>query len=212
MFDFDDAGPIDLGLHEADVRLWPAFLRPAEADRLFAALLAEVPWASEELTLFGRAVVAPRLVAWHGDPGAHYAYSGRDHAPRRWTPALAALRERVEAACGARFNAVLANRYRHGRDSMGWHSDDERELGPDPVIASVSLGAVRRFRLRHRATKATHGVDLPHGSLLVMAGATQRCWQHALPKTARPVGERINLTFRQVLGRARGAPVPSTSA
>ncbi len=179
----------------------PGFVAGAEADRLLDSLQALPDWQRLRLRLFGREVLAPRQSAWYGDPGARYGYSGVVHEPAPWPPALAALRDRVACELGLTFDSVLANRYRDGRDSMGWHSDDEKELGPDPVIASVSLGAGRRFRLRHRSRPdlATLDLVLEHGSLLVMQGATQHHWKHCLPRTARPVGERINLTFRRVL-------------
>jgi len=158
-----------------------------------------IDWRDEEILLFGRRVAVPRRVAWYGDPGASYTYSGTPHHPEPWTPALTCTRDRVQELTGARFNAVLLNLYRDGRDGMGWHADDEPELGPNPVIASVSLGATRRFCLRHRRRRDLR-IDLPlaHGSLLLMSGATQHHWVHALPKTTAPVGERINLTFRWV--------------
>jgi alkylated DNA repair dioxygenase AlkB len=144
----------------------------------------------------------PRLTAWYGDATARYSYSGLDLTPQPWTPALLALRTQVEQATGVTFNSVLLNLYRTGQDSMGWHADDEPELGPEPVIASISLGATRRFRLRPRHSQqlphAPLGLDLPSGSLLVMRGTTQQHWQHAVPKTARPVGPRLNLTFRTI--------------
>jgi alkylated DNA repair dioxygenase AlkB len=185
---------------DADLRVWRAALAPADADRLFAALIRTIDWRGEEVLIFGRRRVVPRLVAWHGDPGAAYAYSGTPHEPLPWTRDLLELRERAEALTGRRFNSVLLNRYRDGRDGMGWHADDEPELGPEPAIASVSLGAPRRFALRHRRRReARLALDLCHGDLLLMAGVTQHHWLHALPKTARPVGERVNLTFRLVL-------------
>ena len=184
----------------ADLLLDPAFLAPDEAAAAFAALRQAIPWETHRLRMFGRTVDSPRLSAWIGDPGTDYRYSGTTFAPLPWPPALQALRERVAAAAGAPFDSVLANLYRDGRDYMGWHSDDERALGPRPVIASVSLGATRRFRLAARADQArTLDLDLGAGSLLVMRGDTQRTTRHALPRTARLVGERINLTFR-VLG------------
>ena len=125
-------------------------------------------------------------------------YSGIPHEPLPWTAELKALRDEVSAATGARFNSVLLNRYRSGEDSVSWHRDDEPELGRDPVIASLSLGATRRFKLRHLATKETHSLDLNDGSLLLMSGPSQREWEHCLTKTKRAVGERINLTFRWV--------------
>ena len=162
-------------------------------------MLDEIPWQQHDITLFGRTVPQPRLLAWIGD--GPYRYSGRTYAPGPWTPTLRAVKARVEATVGQRFDAVLCNRYRDGQDSMGRHSDDEPELGP--VIASVSLGAVRTFVLRHRHEPRVHRLPLAPGSLLVMAGATQRDWTHALPKTARPVGERINLTFRTLVAQGR---------
>lgn len=187
-------------LPQADLRFDPAFLPADEAATLLALLTAEVAWEQRAIRMFGQELPQPRLTAWYGDPAARYTYSGLTWEPRPWTPALHALRQRLEAATGARFNSVLLNFYRDGRDSMGWHADDEPELGPAPVIASLSLGATRRFRLRPRPGLGhpPQALDLPSGSLLVMAGPTQQHWQHALPKTARPVGPRLNLTFRWV--------------
>ena len=186
-----------------DLRYTPDFLPAPEAAALLHELLETVPWEQRSIRLFGQAVPQPRLTAWYGEPEARYAYSGLHWEPRPWLPALARLRQRLEAATGHAFNSALLNRYRNGRDSMGWHADDEPELGPAPVIASLSLGAGRRFRLRPRpGTAGTPlGFDLAPGSLLLMGGSLQRHWQHALPKTARPVGERLNLTFRWVEGQ-----------
>jgi alkylated DNA repair dioxygenase AlkB len=193
----DDCRVIEL--EDGELRLWPAAWRPDESSALFAELRRGIDWRQEELILFGERRRVPRLVAWHGDPGARYTYSGTEHVPCPWTPPLAATRDRVRELTGAEFNAVLLNLYRDGRDGMGWHSDDEPELGPQPTIASVSLGATRRFRMRHRRRRQlTLDLDLADGSLLLMGGATQERWLHAVPKTARAVGERINLTFRRV--------------
>lgn len=183
-----------------DTRLIPGWLAPAEADVLYGALMAQVAWETHRIRMFGRMVDSPRLSCWIGDPGASYVYSRVRFEPRPWPAALAALRPRVDAAAGVAMNSVLANLYRNGQDAMGWHSDDEPELGPRPVIASLSLGGTRRFAFRHRhdpARKAT--IELPHGSLLLMAGDTQAEWKHALPRTAKPVPARINLTFRRIL-------------
>jgi alkylated DNA repair dioxygenase AlkB len=195
----DTAPPERVVLPGADLLWWPDFLRPAVAAGVVERLSAELPWQQRTLRMFGRDVLEPRLVSWHGDPEAHYRYSGRDHEPLPWTADLIELRELVEAACGHPMNSVLANRYRDGADHMGWHSDDEPELGPAPVIASVSLGAARQlqFRPRPRGPIALR-LDLRPGSMLVMAGATQRRYHHRIPPTARPVGARINLTFRHV--------------
>ena len=191
---------LPLSLPHAKLLFDPTFLLPPDAHALLAQLTAEVAWDQRSIRLYGREMPQPRLTAWYGDPAARYTYSGLAWEPRPWTPALLALRQRVETATGARFNSVLLNQYRDGRDSMGWHADDEPELGPAPAIASLSLGAARRFRLRPRAGLAHPplSLDLPGGSLLLMRGPTQQHWQHALPKTARLVGPRLNLTFRWV--------------
>jgi alkylated DNA repair dioxygenase AlkB len=190
---------ISLDLFEGSARLWPTAFPPEEGARLFAELRHAIDWQQESILMFGRRVLVPRLVAWHGDPGASYTYSGTPHQPLPWNRPLARIRDRAVELCGARFNAVLLNLYRDGRDGMGWHADDEEELGRDPVIASVSLGATRRFCLRHRRRRDLKlDVPLPPGSLLCMSGPTQHHWLHALPKTRAAVGERINLTFRLV--------------
>lgn len=195
---------VPLPLADADVRFAPHWLAVDAADALLTALRREVPWHVHRIRIFGRDVDSPRLSCWIGDPGTGYVYSGTRFEPHPWPPALAALRPRIDAAVGMRMNSVLANRYRDGRDGMGWHADDEPELGPRPMIASLSLGAPRRFVFRRRPRRGERAstekfeLELPPGSLLLMAGDTQRYWQHALPKTARPVGERVNLTFRSV--------------
>ena len=193
-----------LPLEGAELGFDPEWLPAGEAAALFAELRAAIPWEVHRIRLFGREVDSPRLSCWIGDPDATYRYSGVRFEPRPWSAGLAGLRDRLERELGTGFNSVLANLYRDGRDAMGWHSDDEPELGPAPVIASVSLGATRRFVLKHRCEPDRKlALELPAGSLLVMAGATQRNYRHALPRTARPVGERINLTFRSI-GRTAG--------
>jgi len=192
--------PQTLELPDGAATHWPRVYSEPESRRLFACLLEEIAWREEEVLIFGQRRRVPRLVAWYGDPDAAYTYSGTRHEPRPWTPLLAGLRGEVQATTGHVFNAVLLNRYRDGRDGMGWHADDEPELGRDPVIASLSFGAARRFRMRHRRRRdLTLELELGDGSLLLMHGATQHHWVHALPKTARPVAERINLTFRRIL-------------
>lgn len=188
-----------LDLVDAEVRLWPeAFAGPEAAEHL-RELRHGIGWRQEEVQVFGRRHPVPRLVAWHGEAGARYTYSGTPHEPEPWTTTLELIRRRVQSLAGCGFNAVLLNLYRDGRDGMGWHADDEPELGIDPVIASVSLGAARRFCLRHRRRAGLRvDLSLPGGSLLLMSGSTQRHWVHAVPKTTAPVGERINLTFRSI--------------
>lgn len=184
-----------------ELLLFEEWLSPEEARHHEETLSREVPWEQKAISMMGKRVMQPRLVAWFGDPDAVYTYSGLRNEPLPWIPALSELRRRAERDSGALFNSVLANLYRDGRDSMGFHADAEKELGRDPVIASVSLGATRRFQLRYVGKKKAvpgHDIDLPGGSLLVMAGTTQRFWRHGVPKVAAPVAPRINLTFRRV--------------
>jgi alkylated DNA repair dioxygenase AlkB len=164
---------------------------------VLARLIAETAWRAETIVVFGQRHLQPRLTAWHGD--ASYTYSGLTLAPLPFTPLLQAIRAAVEAATGHRYNSVLLNYYRDGRDSMGMHSDDEPELGPNPAIASVSFGATRAFVLRHKRTRETVRLDLTDGSLLFMGGALQHNWVHGINKSARVLGPRVNLTFRQIV-------------
>jgi len=195
----DAPARVDWPVADGHVSLWPRAFAAREADALYAALLEGIDWLTEDVVIFGRRQRVPRLVAWHGYPGARYTYSGTLHEPSPWTPELAAVRRRVSELCRCDFNSVLLNRYRDGRDGMGWHADDETELGTDPAIASVSFGEVRRFRLRHRRRPEQRlDLDLPHGSVLLMSGPLQHHWVHALPKTSRPCGGRINLTWRRI--------------
>lgn len=186
-------------LPDADLRYLPHWLDAATADRWLAALLAQTPWEQPQVRLYGRSFVVPRLVAWYGDPEARYRYSGLSHEPLPWTPLLAEIRAFVERTVGQPLNGVLLNYYRDGQDSMGWHSDDEAELGANPLIASLSLGGARRFDLRRAGqSRIEYSLMLEHGSLLVMAGATQHHWQHQVAKTRKPCAPRLNLTFRRV--------------
>ncbi|MGV6475603.1 alpha-ketoglutarate-dependent dioxygenase AlkB family protein [Azotobacter vinelandii] len=187
--------PFDLP--DAELRYLPAWLDGATADRWLARLLAETPWERPQVRLYGRLHPVPRQVAWYGD--AAYRYSGLTHPPQPWTPLLAEIRAALEALVGRPLNGVQLNHYRDGRDSMGWHSDDEAELGRDPLIVSLSLGGTRRFDLRRVGqTRIERSLLLEHGSVLVMAGATQHHWQHQVAKTRKPCAPRLNLTFRQV--------------
>lgn len=177
------------------IRYWPRFLSQREADRLFGRLRGEVPWEQLRNPLW----TFPRLTAFAADAGVVYRYSGVTHTGTGWALALADIRRRIERRTGGRFNGVLLNLYRDGRDSMGRHADAEPELGLNPLVASVSLGAVRSFVLRHEASGEKRVFELTHGSLLLMGGTLQHHWTHELPKTGRPVGERINLTFRRFI-------------
>lgn len=170
------------------------------AQALYEDCYKNIAWKSQTISLFGKTMLQPRLVAWFGDPGADYAYSGQRQEVLAWTECLLALRERVQQLTGSRFNSVLANLYRNERDSMGLHADDEPELGERPVIASLSLGETRTFRLKHRSRRDLKPLKLalPTGSLLVMRGDTQRFWKHEVPKSRVACEPRINLTFRWV--------------
>lgn len=191
------AEPLDID----DVRYVAGALPRAQADGTLAALVAETPWRQDHALIFGRRVALPRLTAWYGDPGAGYSYSGISMAPTPWTPLLAGLKARSEALAGTPFNSALLNYYRDGRDSVGWHADAEPELGRNPVIASWSLGATRRFEFRPRrpATGPIRAIALGHGSCLVMAGAVQHLWHHRLPRAPRIVEPRVNITFRRIV-------------
>ncbi len=190
-----------LPIPDADVSLLRAMDLGLPYDSVLRRLVEETPWRSETILMWGKEYVSPRLVAWYGDEGSTYVYSGIRHDPLAWTPLLADLRRRVEAACGTSFNSVLANYYRGERDSVAMHSDDEKELGPEPVIASLSVGETRTFVMRHKTDRSqkTRRLVLESGSLLLMQGPTQRCWQHGVPKEKKPCGPRVNLTFRQML-------------
>jgi alkylated DNA repair dioxygenase AlkB len=172
----------------------PVFLPVAEAETLFVHLRDAVPW--EQSGRPGRPF--PRLTAWYADAGLSYSYSGVTHHAIPWTPELLTVKARAESASGTTWNSLLLNFYRHGQDSIGFHADDEPELGTNPVVGSISLGAERRFVLKHPASGENHEFLLPHGSLFVMGGASQHHWRHGVPKTKKPVGPRINLTFRRV--------------
>lgn len=181
-----------------DLVFWPHGFSGSESDRLFQQLMDEIPWQQEYITLYGRTIPLPRLTAWFGDDA--YQYSGILHIPLPWTDALLQVKANVEQLTSTSFNSVLLNYYRNGRDSVAWHSDDEPELGNNPVIASVSFGAERRFCMRHRYDSVQRvNYLLTHGSVLLMGGATQHDWQHQVPKTTQSVMPRINLTFRRIV-------------
>jgi alkylated DNA repair dioxygenase AlkB len=202
---FDDTPTLDaIPMPDADVRFIRTFYRGAESQRLMSALQKEIAWRQETIVLWGKPYLQPRLSAWYGDAGSRYRYSGMTMEPHPWTPALQRIREDIEHASGQRYNSVLLNLYRNENDSIGWHSDDEPTLGPTPAIASLSLGDTRTFQFRHRTRKEQKriAVELTDGSLLLMAGATQRYWQHAINKEKNARGPRINLTFRNIVQAA----------
>jgi alkylated DNA repair dioxygenase AlkB len=195
---FDSVGPTSL-LPDGDARATyiPQFVDEG-ADELMHELGARLRWDRPEIRMFGKATPLPREVAWVADEGVSYRYSGVSSGVQPWIDSLEALRVRVEEETGKRFNSVLVNRYRNGRDGVAWHADDEPELGPLPTIASVSLGAERRFQLRHKETRQTVEVRLGPGSLLIMSGTCQRDWIHQVPRESKVMETRINLTFRWI--------------
>ena len=179
--------------------LIPGFLSGREADDFFAGLYSKTPWEEHSIKLFGKQSPEPRLSTWHADADLPYTYSGVPRTPHPWIEPLASLRAACETHTGHSFNGALLNLYRTGQDAMGWHSDDEAINGPNPVIASVSLGAERRFDFRHKQTRQIISVALPHGSLLVMSGTCQTYWLHRIAKTTRVLQPRINVTFRHLI-------------
>jgi alkylated DNA repair dioxygenase AlkB len=189
-----------LALPDGDLAYVPGFFSARVGDRLLSDLSGAVRWTQPRITLFGKQVCSPRLAAWYGDQESVYRYSGLVNQPLPWFPELLEIRRRVQQYMGLSFDGVLLNLYRTGQDSMGWHSDDEKELGENPVIASVSLGAPRRFLLRHRRSSdlPVHEVGLEHGSLLLMQGTTQQNWRHSVPRMRNQDSPRLNLTFRRI--------------
>lgn len=194
------AAPVRFDLPDAQVLLYENFFDRLEADALFEALDATIEWRQESIRLYGKSINLPRLTAWYGEPGTTYSYSGIAMQPLRWTAELLRVRQCIEQAAETRFSNVLLNLYRSGQDSVAWHSDDEKALGRNPVIGSVSFGQTRVFQMRHstRRELARFDIALAHGSLLLMRGPTQHHWQHRIAKTDEPVGRRINLTFRSI--------------
>lgn len=177
-----------------------SFFKRTEADLLLSALQSTIEWNQESMNMYGKNVNLPRLTAWYGDPDRSYSFSGINLKPKEWTNELSDLRKKLFDHCGINFNSLLLNLYRNELDSIGWHQDAEKELGINPVIASISLGGTRRFQLRRidDHNKKLH-FDLGHGSLLIMAGELQHHWQHSIAKSSVPCGARINLTFRNII-------------
>lgn len=184
---------------DAEIWLYPDCFSAGESDAFLQDLLDHIAWQQETTRIYGKIVTVPRLTAWYGEVGKSYSYSSITHYPYPWTPTLLTIKRRIEAVADVRFNSVLLNQYRDERDSVGWHSDDEPELGQNPVIGSVSFGATRDFQFKHKQIRSQRAsVDLSHGSFLLMHGATPHYWLHRIPKMARSCGPRINLTFRMI--------------
>lgn len=184
--------------YDGEAYLTPAVFSPEECEKILTRLETEIAWKQEPIRIFGKMVMQPRLTAWYGEK--EYRYSGITMKPNAWSETLLELKLRVEPLAKTTFNSALLNFYRTSQDSMGWHRDNEKELGENPVIGSLSFGAERRFLLRHREKKTKVEVMLPSGSFLLMRGSSQHDWEHSLPKITKPTGARINLTFRVVQG------------
>lgn len=189
----------DIELPDARLFYCTPFFHRELADDYLGKLIEDIPWKQEKIKLFGKEHLQPRLSAFFGEKDLSYTYSGLQLQPEEYSPELLEIKNKVETFSEEKFNSCLANLYRDGTDSMGWHSDDEKELGKNPVIASVSFGAKRIFHFRHKKDAGlTHKILLSHGSLLLMKGKTQHFWKHQLPKTKKPIGPRLNLTFRNI--------------
>lgn len=187
---------ITFNLPDADIAYFPQFFDNAVASDLFQKLLHDTPWQQDDITVFGKTHPQPRLTCLYGNEGKPYGYSNIVMQPHQWTPTIMYIKEEVEKVINANFTTVLANLYRDGQDSNGWHADNEKELGRNPIIASVSFGAERSFQLKHNTLDTKQNILLQHGSLLIMKGSTQHFWKHQIPKTKKEIGPRINLTFR----------------
>jgi len=188
-----------INLPNAEISYFPSFLSTQEADQYFQIFQNETAWKQDDIKIFGKIYKQPRLTALYGEKGKSYSYSNITMNPTPFTASLLEIKRRIKEICDTSFNVVLLNMYRNGSDSNGWHSDDEKELGRNPVIASVSLGAKRMFQLRNKGDKISkYNIELTHGSLLLMKGETQHFWQHQVPKTKKEVQPRINLTFRVI--------------
>lgn len=191
--------PITFDLPDASICYFPGFFTKEDADKIFNELLETTPWQQDEITIYGKRHLQPRLTALYGNEGKPYSYSNLTMHPNHWTVLLQKIKFYVENTAETHFTSVLLNYYRNGTDSNGWHADDEKELGENPVIASLSFGAARTFRLKHNKDQTLkRNIVLEHGSLLLMKGTTQHFWKHQVPKTTKPVGPRINLTFRVI--------------
>ncbi|MDA9066236.1 alpha-ketoglutarate-dependent dioxygenase AlkB [Flavobacteriales bacterium] len=193
--------PLDIKIPNGKIIFHEGFFSLEESHRLMQSLIKTIDWTQDEVIVYGKRHKIPRLNAWYGDEGKVMKYSGLSLEPKTWTKELLEIKSKIEEASGTKFNSCLLNYYRDGKDGMGWHQDNEKELGINPIIASVTFGETRPFQLKHISNKELKKVDIPlsNGSLLTMAGETQHYWKHQIPKTTKTLESRINLTFRQIL-------------
>lgn len=196
---FSSAQPVNLLPIDGSAVLHPDFLTIEESGNYFESLLSNIDWRQDELVIFGKRIITSRKVGWYGDKPFKYIYSKSEKVAMPWTVELSELKSKAEKLTGATFNTCLLNLYHNGSEGMGWHSDDEKSLDPQAPIASISLGAARSFRFKHKSKPLKSGVELPSGSLLLMHPPTQEFWLHALTKTTKVCLPRINLTFRTML-------------
>ena len=200
MLDLFPNEKINLNLPDAIFEWYPSFLSKETADELFQKLLDETPWQHDEITIFGKKILQPRLTCLFGNEGKPYSYSGLTMYPKPWNSSIMFLKTEIEKICNQNFTTVLANLYRNEKDSNGWHADNEKELGRDPIIASISLGETRKFQIKHHTNKEYKcNLELTHGSLLLMKEGSQIYYKHQLPKSTSSKNARINLTFRTIL-------------
>jgi alkylated DNA repair dioxygenase AlkB len=187
------------GLPDELLEYRPGFFNPAESAVLSNTFIDTIPWVQEDIQMYGKIMKTPRLTAWYGDPKKEYIFSGTKHHPMVWTDELLMIKEKIEPVSGVQFNSVLLSYYRDASDSVAWHSDDEYELGVNPIIASVSFGQVRRFDIKHKQDRnRKYSIYLENGSLLIMKGDLQHNWVHQIPKSTKPLKARVNLTFRVI--------------
>jgi alkylated DNA repair dioxygenase AlkB len=187
--------------NDLKIRIEEDFFNSADSNKLLKKFISELPWESMIIKMFGKETKIPRLQCWIGDKGCEYRYSGKQLNRQIWSQDLIMIRKKIYKELKIDFNSVLANYYRDGKDSMGWHSDDEKELGPNPTIASISFGSERDLVFRNKITKETLAIPQTNGCLILIDGETQRNWQHSIKKTRKVIGPRINLTFRNIINK-----------
>ena len=198
LFNSSRANPERCQIQNGEYLYISNFFDKSTSDNYLQTLLDSIDWKQEKMNMYGKELLFPRLTAWYGDNDKPYSFSGITLRPKQWTKELIEIKSKIETKTDVSFNSVLLNRYRDGNDSISWHTDAEKELGRNPIIASVNFGATREFQLRHIHTKEKLSIKLSHGSILIMLGELQHFWQHQLPKTKKLVSERINLTFRVI--------------
>jgi len=196
---FNTDEQVNLLPYDGEVVYYGAVIKPQEEQRLLQELLNHIPWKNDEAVIFGKHIVTKRKIAWYGDAEYAYTYSNTTKQALLWTDELMKLKQLVEGITGTKFNSCLLNLYHDGDEGMSWHSDDEKSLGRNTTIASLSFGAERKFAFKHKVTKQRVTIVLDSGSLLVMKGTTQTNWLHSLPKTTKVTRPRINLTFRTMI-------------